>query len=590
MLAHDGGTMPDWFYRTVAQRVLFSLPDEAARGVALGVIGSLGKNKAGRSLIEFMGHMAPDPRLAVSIAGTPFASPVGLSWRVDPEHRAVSGLACFGVGCLEVRTGSCRKVHRVADERLADGQIGTAMANGVAINVPLLQRHHDSSGNEWLRLPTGENLPVMKCGRPAEVKAGDFTHGVVLQVGTRDETGGWTVPAAMPAQLPEMIRAWRQMLPAGAPLIVAGGIDRPAHAVELIAAGASLLLIDAGLVYRGPGLVKRCNEALLARLPETREPAKTVSVFRRAWFWTTALGVALAIGGLAALALSLTRVLLPYDEHFMGLTATTLKTVLPRLFAFMAHDRATLSGVMVGLGWLYACLGWHGIRASRHGAKTAVIASALAGFASFFSFFGFGYFDTLHAFVAVVLFQFTVQIMVSAEGGATKPLTRTDEEDRSWRLAQWGQLFLIVHAVGLLLAGCVILGIGMTAVFVSEDLGFLCMTAEQAQALGERVIGVVAHDRATLGGMLLASGVAMLLPVLWCFRRGEAWLWRALAGLGLPAYAASLGVHFKVGYTDWRHMVPALFGLGLWTSGLILSRGYLAQAKVARESRAARMR
>jgi hypothetical protein len=27
--------MPDWFYRTVAQRVLFSLPDEVARGLAV---------------------------------------------------------------------------------------------------------------------------------------------------------------------------------------------------------------------------------------------------------------------------------------------------------------------------------------------------------------------------------------------------------------------------------------------------------------------------------------------------------------------------------------------------------------------------
>jgi dihydroorotate dehydrogenase len=88
-------------------------------------------------------------------------------------------------------------------------------------------------------------------------------------------------------------------------------------------------------------------------------------------------------------------------------------------------------------------------------------------------------------------------------------------------------------------------------------------------------MGVVAHDRATLGGMLLASGVAMLLPVLWCFRRGEGWLWRSIAGLGLPAYGAALGIHVAVGYLDWRHMVPALAGLVLWVGGLALTAGYL---------------
>jgi hypothetical protein len=143
--------------------------------------------------------------------------------------------------------------------------------------------------------------------------------------------------------------------------------------------------------------------------------------------------------------------------------------------------------------------------------------------------------------------------------------------------AQWGQLLWVVHAVGLVLAGCVILGIGMTQVFVSEDLAFLCLDAAGVQAMGERVVPVVAHDRATLGAMLWASGVGMLLPVLWCQQRGASWLWWAVAGLGAPAYTATLGMHAWVGYTDWRHIVPALAGLALWAGGLALSRGYLGR-------------
>ncbi len=566
--------MPDWFYRTVAQRVLFSLPDEVARGVALGVIGTLGRSAPGRSVIEFMGHMAPDPRLGVSLGGTQFISPVGLGWRVDPECRATEGLSCFGVGCLEIADGNGREVRRGTNETLQDGAGRPVPLNGATASLPLLRRHWDQAGQERLGLPDGTDLPVVDWDQ-APAGGGQ---GVVLQVGAKTGDGGWAIPAAMPPALPGCVRAWRKVLPAGSPIIVAGGIGSPDDAVALMEAGANLLLVDAGLVYRGPGLVKRCNEALSARLA-VPPPAETrTGLFKRAWFWAVALGVAMAAGGVAALALALTRVLLPYDEHYLGLTAVTLERTMPRMFAFMAHDRATLAGVMLGLGWLYVCLGWHGIRAARPGTKTTVVASALAGFASFFAFFGFGYFDTLHAFVAVVLFQFTVQIMVGEPGGAGSPNPRADTEDGAWRLAQWGQLFWVVHATGLLFAGCLILGIGMTSVFVSEDLDFLCMTAQQAREMGERMLGVIAHDRATLGGMLLASGTAMLLPVLWCFRRGEAWLWRAMAGLGLPAYVAAIGVHVRVGYTDWRHMVPALLGLGLWLGGLLFSRRYLKRA------------
>jgi dihydroorotate dehydrogenase len=568
------GVMPDWFYRTVAQRALFTLPDGIARCVALGVIGALGKRSVGRAAIEFMGHMTPDDRLAVSVKGVRFASPIGLGWRVDPERRATTGLSCFGVGCLEVRAKDRCEVRRTDGEMLVDGPITSVTQPATDAGVTLVERHHDGR-DEWLRLPGGEDVPVFACDCPVEMRTKSDTGGAVLQVGSRGQEPRWTVPAAMPDNLPEIVRAWRRALPLGAPLIVSGGISRPRDAVALVQAGADLLLIDAGMVYRGPGLVRRCNEALLESMGEPEKPAQTMEVFRRAWFWTVALGVAMVAGGVAALVLALTRVLLPYDEHYLGLSSMTLERGFPRLFAFMAHDRATLAGVMLGLGSLYACLGWYGVRASRHGAKAAVIASALMGFASFFSFFGFGYFDTLHAFVAVVLFQITVQIMVLAEGGTVRPLARYDEENHNWRRAQWGQLLWVVHAVGLLFAGCLILGIGMTSVFVSEDLGFLCMTAEQTSQLGERMIAVIAHDRATLGGMLLASGSGMLLPVLWCFRRGEAWLWWAMVGLGFPAYTAALGIHFQVGYTDWRHMVPALVGLGLWLGGLFLSFRYL---------------
>jgi hypothetical protein len=567
--------MPDWFYRTAVQRALFALPDEKARAIALGIIGTLGRSSPGRALIELLGHMGANTRLAVRIGGTEFASPIGLGWRVDPEQRASLGLECFGVGCIEVLADEQRDVVRTEGAQLHDqARCQNAISEHGKGRRPRLRRKIFPDGNETLLLPSGETLPVFAWDEePANLKA--CASGVVLQVGTRDGAGGWNVPVVMPAGLAARVRVWRTLLQNNATVVVAGGVADPGDAVVLVDAGASLILVDAGLVFCGPGLVKRCNEALLRGLNPRNVETFDEPPARRAWFWACALGLALAGGGALTLGLALTRVLLPYDEHYIGLTAETLRRNSPRLFAFMAHDRATLAGTMLGLGWLYLSLGWHGIRRDVHGAKAAVVASALTGFASFFAFFGFGYFDALHAFVAAVLFQITVQILVGRTGGKPTQVGPVDNEDGIWRHAQWSQLLWIIHAFGLLIAGGVILGIGMTSVFVREDLDFLCLTGSQALELGDRMIGVVAHDRATLGGMLLASGTAMLLPLLWCYRRSAYWLWWAMAGLGIPAYAAALGVHLWVGYTDWRHMVPALLGAGLWLGGLLLGRSYL---------------
>lgn len=567
--------MPDWVYRTVAQRVLFALPDEVGRAVALGTIGTLGTTSVGRAIIEFMGHMAPDPRLRTSVAGVTFPSPFGLGWRVDPERRATAGLSCFGVGWIEVQQGATRNVRRVDGEALRDEPAARSFRQGRPglAGVPLLERSIDPSGQEWVRFPNGITLPVVALDTvPA---AETPTGGVLLQAGSANADRCWTVPLARPDALLESIRAWRARLGPAAPILVSGGVGTPSDAVAAIEAGANLILLEAPLVYRGPGFIKRCNAALGRRFDRAHAEGESAPLFRCAWFWSVALGSAMALGGVLTLALALSRVLLPYDEHYLGFDAALLQRNSPRLFAFMAHDRATLAGTMLGLGWLYVAVAWSAIRRGRHGARTAVIASACAGFVSFFAFFGFGYFDTLHAFVAAVLLQLTIQIMVGQTRANPIDSEEIDDEDAAWRAAQWGQLLWVIHGAGLLIAGAVILSIGMTSVFVSEDLNFLCLTLDQARELGTRLVAVVAHDRATLGGMLLATGVAMLLLVLWCFQRGAAWLWRSMLGLGTLAYAAAIGIHLWVGYTDWRHMVPALAGLTLWLGGLLFSRRYL---------------
>ena len=112
--------------------------------------------------------------------------------------------------------------------------------------------------------------------------------------------------------------------------IIAGGVHEPIEALELSNAGASLTLVDAGLVYSGPGLRKRINEAVAfdeqrkrqARRLNTisvgeslREPERceasgsrpALDLTRWIWFWTLLLGLGLLLGGLLALGIASTR-------------------------------------------------------------------------------------------------------------------------------------------------------------------------------------------------------------------------------------------------------------------------------------------
>jgi hypothetical protein len=135
----------------------------------------------------------------------------------------------------------------------------------------------------------------------------------------------------------------------------------------------------------------------------------------------------------------------------------------------------------------------------------------------------------------------------------------------------------VAHAVGLLGAGLVISAIGVTHVLVHEDLEFLETSLDALRSAHPRLLPLIAHDRSTLGGMLIANGIVFLLAALWGFRRGESWLWRSMALAGLSGYSAALVVHLAVDYTDAFHLAPVVLGLVSLTLGLGLSREYLTR-------------
>jgi len=79
----------------------------------------------------------------------------------------------------------------------------------------------------------------------------------------RAETGGLSGPPLHTLAL-RTVSTLRDLLGRQFPIIGVGGIDSAAAAVAMRAAGANLVQLYTGLVYRGPSLVKSCVRALAA--------------------------------------------------------------------------------------------------------------------------------------------------------------------------------------------------------------------------------------------------------------------------------------------------------------------------------------
>lgn len=408
-----------------------------------------------------------------------------------------------------------------------------------------------------------------------DVALNEGVTGLVVDGSMRAEPDGRIVGLPVRELASEQVRKSRERWGEHLFIIGTGGIHEPQHALELRSAGANLIAVDTGLVYTGPGLTKRINDCLLFEVTRGAPATATERIPQLTWFWTALMGAGMLIGGFLALIIAATKVVLPYDESFLGMPSGALAAINPHLLDFMAHDRISLAGTMIAIGLLYLALSLYGIRRGLHWARQAVLISAFTGFASFFLFLGFGYLDPFHAFVTVSLLQLLL-FGVHSRLGSYTPVTRPDTRStRAWRLSLWGQLLLVVHGFALLGAGAAISAIGATYVFVHEDLEFMRTTVEALSSANPRLVPLVAHDRAALGGMLVASGWVFLLPALWGYRKGVSWLWWTLLVAGVIAYLAAISVHYLVGYLSLKHLLPAFGGLGLLSIGLILSYPFM---------------
>ena len=76
----------------------------------------------------------------------------------------------------------------------------------------------------------------------------------------RSQAGGLSGAPLRPIAL-QAVQLLRAVLGAGVAIVAAGGIDSARHAQDAFAAGADLVQVYTGLIYRGPGLVREIISA-----------------------------------------------------------------------------------------------------------------------------------------------------------------------------------------------------------------------------------------------------------------------------------------------------------------------------------------
>ncbi len=585
--------------------------------------------------------MRADDRLSLDVDEVHFPSQVGLSHRFDPQLLATRALETFGVGFIEIgpltddaiprgaievdqshesitlhqpdeNPGVAEAARRLegvgrvpillhlssqeagSDELQASARTGMSIIgdqlSGFILTLPERSIEATIAGVRELRtlvtadrsrlLIVSVNISHLESALPllAQLARGNLIDGVALN-GAQMADGG-TITIGKPASRGMLmaIRETRTAMGADAIVMANGGVHEPGQALEYLAAGSTLVSIDSGLVFAGPGLFKRCNEAILyerLRSAPKSLPIAKEHYARFSWVWTCLLAVGLLIGGIMAMAVAVTRVIMPYDEMMTGLTVKQIDEINDHLLHFMMHDRVSLAGTMLADAILFLMISIYGVRRGMHWALWTILSAAYVGFVSFFLFLGFGYFDPFHAFVTAVMVQLVLLATHADLGPYENPARPELTNDRAWRRGQWGQLVFIIHGFAIFCAGVVISTLGITTVFVQEDLEFLKCTAEQLVDAHPMLVPLVAHDRAAFGGMLISCGVCVLFASLWGFRRGHAWLWWALVLGGTIAYGAAIAVHWHVGYVSLKHLIPAYSGMTTLWIGAILCREHL---------------
>jgi len=299
-------------------------------------------------------------------------------------------------------------------------------------------------------------------------------------------------------------------------------------------------------------------------------------------------GLSLVMAGGFALFLSASKHFLPHDVQYLGMTAEQLCGINNcRVVYFMFHDRVAFGGALIAIGALYMWLSEFPLRQRKAWAWWLFVVSGISGFGSFLAYLSYGYLDTWHGLATLLLLPCFVIGLIRSRSFLDPP-RGIQSLSRSGVRLKWrssfgvGRALLLATAAGMIMGGLIVMTFGMTRVFVPQDLTFMGLARTDLQNISARLIPLIAHDRAGFGGAIGTAGIIVLFCV-WCGTPSRS-LWQILCLAGVVGFAAALGVHPLVGYTDLFHLAPAIIGAVMFIVGLTLcwkQREKIAPAKTA---------
>jgi hypothetical protein len=240
----------------------------------------------------------------------------------------------------------------------------------------------------------------------------------------------------------------------------------------------------------------------------------------------------------------------------------------------MMHDRVSFGGAILAVGTLYLWLAEFPLRAREGWAWWTLAVSGVVGFASFLAYLSYGYLDSWHGLATLVLLPIYLGGMIRLRS-VLRPLPPASALFRpgsatNVRTAYGaGRFLLLFTAWCLVLGGMIIMTVGMTSVFVPQDLDFMHITAAELEAVSPRLVPLIAHDRAGFGGGVCCCGLTMFCCI-YCSPPSRA-LWQTLAIVGVAGFGTAIGVHFPIGYLSWTHLAPAYFGALMFAAGMALT-------------------
>jgi len=294
------------------------------------------------------------------------------------------------------------------------------------------------------------------------------------------------------------------------------------------------------------------------------------------------VALSLLFSGGFALFQSATGQFLPHDIQYLGMDPAQLCGVNQgRVVHFMFHDRVSFGGTLMALGALYLWLIHFPLGQREDWAWWLFLVSGITGFGSFLAYLGYGYLDSWHGVATLLLLvpygwgmARTRRVLGLTRGIGV--LRHSCQRFQPQGGSSTGRMLLLGTGLGMLAAGVVIMIVGMTRVFVPQDLTYMGLGAADLNAINPRLIPLIAHDRAGFGGGLGTVGLVLFFCV-WCGRPSRS-LWQAILLAGGVGFTTAIGIHPVIGYTSFSHLLPAYIGALMFLAGMILSRPGAAAA------------